>query len=100
MNYNTLAHTINLVYIFGMVTFIFKNILFIGKLGSATKEMILRSYHVYDNTNHHDPGTFSAKSLDLINTIDESVYKTFINPVGIRLTTPIADLQKVQHSSS
>lgn len=45
--------------------------------------MILRSYHIFDNENHHDPGSLDKHS-DLIDAIDESVYKTFINPRGIR----------------
>lgn len=45
--------------------------------------MILRSYHVFDNENNHDPGSLDQSS-DLIDAIDESVYKTFINPRGLR----------------
>lgn len=48
------------------------------------KEMVLKSYHIYDNKNVHSPESFTVKSRGLIeNNIDESVYKTFVNPCGM-----------------
>lgn len=45
--------------------------------------MILRSYHVFDNIDHHDLGSFGYAPWDKLSDIDESVYKTFINPEGL-----------------
>lgn len=53
-------------------------------LGSMDrKELILKSYHIYDNKDVHHPESLAPETLDLFDTMDESVYKTYINPTGI-----------------
>nr|XP_023024398.1 uncharacterized protein LOC111512496 [Leptinotarsa decemlineata] len=51
-------------------------------LHNSERQKVLQSYQLLDNKNQHDPGVLSALSLDVISTIDENVYKTYINPKG------------------
>ncbi|XP_018579474.2 uncharacterized protein LOC108917397 [Anoplophora glabripennis] len=51
------------------------------KLESLSKELILKSFHIYDNPNMHDPG--ETKLPLNVNSMDTSVYKTYINPDGL-----------------
>nr|CAI5864064.1 unnamed protein product [Callosobruchus analis] len=48
------------------------------------RENVLRSYHVYDNVNAHDPGMLNSSSLDFVSKVDENIYKTYINPSGFQ----------------
>ncbi|KAG5890006.1 hypothetical protein JTB14_032629 [Gonioctena quinquepunctata] len=60
------------------------------------KGQVLKSYQLYDYKNHHDPGELNAHSFEVISTIDEQVYKTFINPHGF---SPPPFTQSVQTST-
>lgn len=60
--------------------------------------MILKSYHIYDNVNAHDPGILTTSSYDLMGVIDEDVYRTYINPQGYT-PPPKYELNKVSSSN-
>ncbi|CAH1957210.1 unnamed protein product [Acanthoscelides obtectus] len=48
------------------------------------RERVLKSYHVYDNPNDHDPGFLNERSLELVSKVDDKVYRTYINPKGFQ----------------
>ncbi|XP_030745559.1 uncharacterized protein LOC115874530 [Sitophilus oryzae] len=48
------------------------------------REMMLRSFLIYDNPNRHLPDPLNHTSREKLSAIDVSVYKTYINPEGLK----------------
>lgn len=58
-----------------------RKVCLLDNMENLSKELVLKSFHIYDNPNVHDPGD---PELPLkISSIDTCVYKTYINPNGL-----------------